>query len=168
MHVLKVIYNDAIKECLMRKMELMSLETISEAKCITQGLNKAANAKSKSISRENDIGKQIKLITTYFIKHFLGLVWTSGKKSCESVAWCSTNRTSKAALLLKKKKRGSSPNCVAFNSKQGQLSLEDCDKPQRFMCEVSILSHFKYDTLTCAIVCVPINHRRLSVDKVQH
>jgi hypothetical protein len=44
-----------MKECLLRKMELLSLETATEAKCIAQGLNDPDLA----ISRVTDIGEML-------------------------------------------------------------------------------------------------------------
>jgi len=81
----------------------------------------------------------------YIIFHHLcfaiiDLIWTSGRDSCDNVAWCSTNKTSKVVLQNK----NSSAQCVAFKSKEQRFTFEDCDKPQRFICEVSCNRGFIY------------------------
>jgi len=62
------------------------------------------------------------------------LVWTSGaQKSCDTVTWCSTNTSTKISLPVSSSKS----KCIALNTETTDLSHQNCEKPLRFICEVS-------------------------------
>jgi hypothetical protein len=131
--------NDAINHCLVRKMQLLSLETKDEMQCISSYYKDhsdkesgGANVGGKLLLSQNNEDVFFQFIS--FVFPSLEFFWTSGKEiSSDRVTWCSTNTTTNTSLPT----ANTESNCIAVNTKTSSLSQENCDEPLNFICEVS-------------------------------
>lgn len=151
--IMQVSLSDAVRECMLRKMELVSMETYEEMKCIA-GIDDAIRLDSSPHAEEEKSGL-FKYDCDFLISIPSDIFWTSGvKTACDQVTWCATNFSSELYLTGA---ANATAKCTVLVSKKRNLMLMDCETPQRFICEVSldkIMCHMK-SSIDGVAVCVP-------------
>jgi hypothetical protein len=136
----KLNFEDALKSCMIRKLELISLSEQTKFKNCISNLDKQEQISMQYKKDDNAMTGMIEIDifnVSLTKKNHIADFWTSGVKLSKNEsawAWCSENGD--VGPQLKKVKPPKSPLCVKVNG-SGVLESIDCSTKLRFICEVN-------------------------------